>query len=123
MAYYRRRTGRRCDRAGEDERLAAKIRQIYRDNYECYGSGGCAPDCCVRATRPGATRTRALAARGTRFLPGWSIQPCGRKTGRSAGAARVNSLLIIRLLTIGPAAVHVSVASRVVPIHRERSRR
>ena len=36
-AYYQRKTGARSARALEDERLTAKIREIHRENYECYG--------------------------------------------------------------------------------------
>ena len=36
-AYYQRNTGERSARRVEDERLLAKIRTIFAENYECYG--------------------------------------------------------------------------------------
>jgi transposase InsO family protein len=36
-AYHHRKTGARCLRAIEDERLTAKLREIFEANYECYG--------------------------------------------------------------------------------------
>lgn len=36
-AYYRRASGERSRRELEDERLLSRIREIHRDNYECYG--------------------------------------------------------------------------------------
>ena len=36
-AYYHRKTGARSLRAVEDERLTAKLREIFEANYECYG--------------------------------------------------------------------------------------
>jgi putative transposase len=36
-AYYQRATGERSERSLEDERLLAKIRKIFEENYECYG--------------------------------------------------------------------------------------
>ena len=36
-AYYQRATGHRSQRQIEDERLIALIREVHRDNYECYG--------------------------------------------------------------------------------------
>lgn len=36
-AYYQRRNGRRCDRAVEDERLLARIRELHAANYYAYG--------------------------------------------------------------------------------------
>lgn len=36
-AYYQRATGERSARAVEDQRLLAKIRTIFVENYECYG--------------------------------------------------------------------------------------
>ena len=36
-AYYKRATGARSARAVEDERLLGLIRQVHRENYECYG--------------------------------------------------------------------------------------
>ena len=36
-AYYRRASGERSVRAKEDERLLAKIRKLFAENYECYG--------------------------------------------------------------------------------------
>ena len=36
-AYYQRNTGQRSERAVEDERLTAHIREVHEDNYECYG--------------------------------------------------------------------------------------
>jgi putative transposase len=36
-AYYQRKTGERSERQVEDERLTAKIRKIFAENYECYG--------------------------------------------------------------------------------------
>ena len=36
-AYYQRKTGQRCARAVEDERLLERIREVHRDNYEAYG--------------------------------------------------------------------------------------
>lgn len=36
-AYYQRKTGERSARAVEDERLTAKIRKLFAENYECYG--------------------------------------------------------------------------------------
>jgi len=37
-AYHHRKTGARSARAIEDERLGAVIRDVHRENYECYGS-------------------------------------------------------------------------------------
>jgi putative transposase len=36
-AYHHRATGERSARALEDERLTAKIRKVFAENYECYG--------------------------------------------------------------------------------------
>jgi hypothetical protein len=36
-AYYQRHSGERSARQIEDERLLAKIRKIFAENYECYG--------------------------------------------------------------------------------------
>ena len=36
-AYYERASGERSERSIEDERLIAKIRRIFAENYECYG--------------------------------------------------------------------------------------
>jgi putative transposase len=36
-AYYQRATGERSDRSLEDERLTGRIREVHKDNYECYG--------------------------------------------------------------------------------------
>ena len=36
-AYYQRASGERSARAREDERLTAKIRKVFAENYECYG--------------------------------------------------------------------------------------
>jgi putative transposase len=36
-AYYRRKTGARSARAVEDGRLTSRIRDLHRENYECYG--------------------------------------------------------------------------------------
>jgi putative transposase len=36
-AYYQRATGRRCDRAVDDERLHARIRELHAANYDAYG--------------------------------------------------------------------------------------
>ena len=36
-AYYQRKTGQRCARRLEEERLMAVIRRVHRENYECYG--------------------------------------------------------------------------------------
>lgn len=36
-AYYQRSSGQRSARAVEDDRLAAVIRQVHHDNYDCYG--------------------------------------------------------------------------------------
>jgi putative transposase len=36
-AYYQRATGERSARRSEDERLTAKIRRLFKENYECYG--------------------------------------------------------------------------------------
>jgi putative transposase len=36
-AYYQRESGERSERAIEDERLIAKIRTLFAENYECYG--------------------------------------------------------------------------------------
>ena len=36
-AYYQRASGERSARAVEDERLTAKIRKVFAENYECYG--------------------------------------------------------------------------------------
>ena len=36
-AYYQRASGERSARAREDERLLARIRRIFAENYECYG--------------------------------------------------------------------------------------
>jgi putative transposase len=36
-AYYQRASGERSARAKEDERLLAKIRKLFAENYECYG--------------------------------------------------------------------------------------
>ena len=36
-AYYQRRTGERSQRAVEDERLIARIREVHETNFECYG--------------------------------------------------------------------------------------
>jgi putative transposase len=36
-AYYQRATGERSERAIEDERLTAKIRKLFKENFECYG--------------------------------------------------------------------------------------
>jgi len=36
-AYYQRATGERSARALEDERLAARIRDVHEQNFECYG--------------------------------------------------------------------------------------
>ena len=36
-AYYQRATGERSARPLEDERLLAKIRKMFAENYECYG--------------------------------------------------------------------------------------
>jgi len=36
-AYYQRKTGRRSQRAVEDERLAGEIRRVHEANYEAYG--------------------------------------------------------------------------------------
>jgi transposase InsO family protein len=36
-AYYQRATGERSARRLEDERLTAKIRKLFAENYECYG--------------------------------------------------------------------------------------
>ena len=51
-------TGERSARWLEDERLTAKIRKIFAENYECYGSGGSTPRCCATASRSVATRSR-----------------------------------------------------------------
>ena len=57
-AYYHRARGGRCDRAVEDERLLARIRQVHLANYEAYGhrrtwkalrrAGETAPRCQVQ---------------------------------------------------------------------------
>ena len=36
-AYYQRASGERSARAVEDQRLTAKIRKVFAENYECYG--------------------------------------------------------------------------------------
>jgi putative transposase len=36
-AYYQRNTGERSERQVEDERLTARIRTVFAENYECYG--------------------------------------------------------------------------------------
>jgi putative transposase len=36
-AYYQRAGGERSDRAVEDERLTARIREVHEENFECYG--------------------------------------------------------------------------------------
>jgi putative transposase len=36
-AYYQRATGERSARSLEDERLTGKIREVFTNNYECYG--------------------------------------------------------------------------------------
>lgn len=36
-AYYQRATGKRSEWAIEDERLTAKIRKLFKENFECYG--------------------------------------------------------------------------------------
>ena len=36
-AYYQRRSGERAARGVEDERLAARIREVHEQNFECYG--------------------------------------------------------------------------------------
>ncbi len=36
-AYYQRRTGQRCARSVEDERLLERIREVHTANYEAYG--------------------------------------------------------------------------------------
>jgi hypothetical protein len=36
-AYYQRATGERSERAVEDERLTARIREVHEASYECYG--------------------------------------------------------------------------------------
>jgi transposase InsO family protein len=36
-AYYQRNSGERSIRRVEDERLLAKVRKIFAENYECYG--------------------------------------------------------------------------------------
>jgi putative transposase len=36
-AYYQRRSGERSARSVEDERLAARIREVHEQNFECYG--------------------------------------------------------------------------------------
>ena len=36
-AYYQRRSGERCARAREDERLLERIREVHKANYEAYG--------------------------------------------------------------------------------------
>jgi putative transposase len=36
-AYYQRASGERSARAVEDQRLTAKIREVFAENYECYG--------------------------------------------------------------------------------------
>ena len=36
-AYYQRASGERSARRLEDERLTAKIRTVFAENYECYG--------------------------------------------------------------------------------------
>ena len=36
-AYFQRRSGERCDRAVEDERLLGMIREVHKANYEAYG--------------------------------------------------------------------------------------
>ena len=36
-AYYQRATGERSARGVEDERLAARIREVHSQNFECYG--------------------------------------------------------------------------------------
>ena len=36
-AYYQRASGERSERAVEDERLIARIRQVHEQNFECYG--------------------------------------------------------------------------------------
>jgi putative transposase len=36
-AYHHRKTGARPVRAVEDERISALIREVHRENYECYG--------------------------------------------------------------------------------------
>jgi hypothetical protein len=57
-AYYQRSTGQRSERAVEDERLLAVIRETHKDNYYAYGyrkiwktlrrAGETAPRCQVR---------------------------------------------------------------------------
>ena len=36
-AYYQRNSGERSTRRVEDERLLAKVRTVFAENYECYG--------------------------------------------------------------------------------------
>ena len=36
-AYYRRKTGRRSERAVDDERLLGRIREVHAANYHAYG--------------------------------------------------------------------------------------
>ena len=36
-AYYHSKTGPRSERSVEDERLVGLIRELHRENYECYG--------------------------------------------------------------------------------------
>ena len=57
-AYYQRASGERSARRLEDERLLAKIRKVFVENYECYGCGGCTPRFSATASGSAATTSR-----------------------------------------------------------------
>ena len=53
-AYYQRAGGERSERSREDERLVARIREVHRQNFECYGYPRVGATCNARANRSAA---------------------------------------------------------------------
>jgi hypothetical protein len=54
-AYYRRATGERSERVVADWRLAARIREMHKQSFECCGYRGCSANSAAKASRSAAT--------------------------------------------------------------------